>query len=197
MSKFYSMKQFLIFMAYVITLNFFAAAQTKEIKCVIANAEDLAFVIDVPDARFYDGAKLQVWEHYSQSDNQYFLFDIISQHSNDCYIELIKTAFLPNLAFDVTDGKVFENNSVQLWTCYPQSKIQRWELCFEDNYMVIRSCLNRDYVLAVEKPVKNGSKIVIQKYTGADNQKWKGFPIDADGFSNDYIIYKSLYDKSN
>ena len=184
-------------MVYAITLNIFATAQTDEIKGVFANVEDLAYVIDVPDARFYDGAKLQVWEHYSKSDNQYFLLDMISQKSDDSFIEIIRTAFLPDLAFDVTDGKVFENNSVQLWTCHPNSNIQRWEVCFEDDWMVIRSCLNRDYVLAVERPVRNGSRIVIQKYTGADNQKWLGLPVEAEGYMSDYISYKRLYDKSN
>lgn len=167
----------------VLTTN----AQLNDDSFVFANCEHMAYVIDVPEARFYDGAKLQVWEYYSNSSNQHLR---IEKRGNDC---VIRTAFNTNLAFDVTDGKVAGNNPVQLWSAFPDNNIQRWKFeHISGVQFIIRSALDRNYVLAAPSPVRNGSKLCIQKYTGADNQKWFVFPLK----SNMYMIYKGVYDKA-
>lgn len=55
---------------------------------------------------------------------------------------------------------------------------------------VIKSLLNPDYVLAVCGTPGNNSDVVIQRYTGSDNQKWVIFTTD----SEFYPLYKFTYD---
>lgn len=137
--------------------------------------------------RFYDGAKLHVWEYYSKSSNQHFRIEMRGA------FRVIRTAFNTNFAFDVTDGTVADNNPMQIWSAYPDNNIQRWTLEHVSGVQfIIRSALNNDYVLAAQSPVKNGSKVCIQRYTGAENQKWYIFPLG----TNVYKLYQGVCDKS-
>ena len=158
---------------------------------VLGNAENLGMVIDVPDARFYDGVKLQVWEYYSNGQNQQFYLEFLDKDT-----VIIETEFIKEKAFDVTDGIVENDQPVQLWYVHPQSEIQKWKLDLVDNYFVFRSCLDTNYVLAVESPVKNGSKVVIQRFTGEKNQKWMIMPYKDKRYKALCDEYKALYDKA-
>lgn len=158
---------------------------------ILANAENLGMVIDVPDARFYDGVKLQVWEYYSNGQNQTLFLEYLNENTI-----IIETEFLKEKAFDVTDGIVANNQPVQLWYVHPQSDIQRWKMEVWDGCFIFRSCLDNNYVLAVESPVTNGSKVVIQKFTGDLNQQWIVVPYKDEQFKIYYDEYKALYDNA-
>ncbi len=183
------MKRAKIFLLLLVLTAFSANAQMLKSEFVFASGEDMRYVIDIPDARFFNGAKLQVWEYYSLSNNQTFRIE------KNGGFNVIRTAFNTDFALDVTDGSIFNGNIVQLWQCYPTNNIQRWIVeNVYGSYFVIRSALDRNYVLAVKKPVANGSRLCIEKDTGANNQLWVILVKDeSDSF---YSIYKLGYDNS-
>lgn len=183
------MKQLSIIVLFVLSPLLAVGEAPREV--VLANMENIGMVIDVPDARFYDGVNLQVWEYYSTGQNQTFYLDFLD---NDTVI--IEAEFLKEKAFDVTDGVIQNNQPVQLWYVHPQSNIQTWKLDYVDKYFVFRSCLDDNYVLAVESPVQNGSKVVIQRFTGEMNQKWVIMPYKDERYKALFDEYKALHDKA-
>ncbi|MGI6020038.1 MAG: RICIN domain-containing protein [Lachnospiraceae bacterium] len=74
-------------------------------------------------------------------------------------------------ALDVSNGQASEGNNVWQYT-RNGSAAQLWEIDKDGYYYVLRSRLNREFVLSVEGSGENFSNVVIKKYTGSTNQKW-------------------------
>lgn len=146
-----------------------------------------ATVIDIPDAKFTNGNKLQVWEYYSASSNQHFRVKNIRQG-----VIQILTNYNTDISFDVPDGRMQDGNQVQIWKAYP-NPIQYWNLeKVKGTFYILRCNIDPSYVLTVVGDGSNGSKVVISKYNGSDNQIWALLKQGTDV----YKMHKMFYDRT-
>lgn len=169
------MKKFSFVLTVLVAVAWSLHAQKPTSEFIIATTcGDTRFVVDVTDCKFFNGAKLQLWEYYKGSTNQQFR---LYEYNDVDPIILFYCANGFNWAWDVTDGKTEDGNQIQIWEPYPKSSYQRWWLEWHENYDLIpkycyiRSDINTDYVLTAESRA-NGARVILKKFDGSVNQRW-------------------------
>lgn len=157
-----------------------AKAQTV----VIANCSQFKWVLAVPCGNYVNNQHLIIW-NFSETlgDQKFHLF----RRSNGNVT--IMPQDRPNMAIGIPNGIIGQNNQVILWESN-NNLDQQWELQNLGGLKyIIRSCVNRDYVLA---PITGNldARIVIQKYTGAEHQQWAIMSTSGDFYNN---LFKNVY----
>jgi ricin-type beta-trefoil lectin domain len=160
-------------------------AQMLKGKYIIASKADMEYVLAVPNSRYNNGQKLILWEYHSDYADQ--KFKINREHDN---IISIMPADATDKLLAIPESKIGENFITILWQ-RTNGNEQYWQIEHISGLIyVIRSRLNPDYVLAVCGTPGNNSDVVIQRYTGSENQKWVIFTTD----SKFYPTYKLTCD---
>lgn len=162
-----------------------AHAQMLKGKYILASKADMEYVLAVPQSNYQNGQKLILWEFHSDYADQ--KFKLRNEHKN---IFSIMPADATSKLLAIPESKLGENYITILWQS-TYSNEQYWHIEHLTGMVyVIKSLLNPDYVLAVCGTPGNNSDVVIQRYTGSDNQKWVIFTTD----SEFYPLYKFTYD---
>lgn len=162
-----------------------AHAQMLKGKYILASKADMEYVLAVPQSNYQNGQKLILWEFHSDYADQ--KFKLRNEHKN---IFSIMPADATSKLLAIPESKLGENYITILWQSTYGNE-QYWHIEHLTGMVyVIKSLLNPDYVLAVCGKPGNNSDVVIQRYTGSDNQKWVIFTTD----SEFYPVYKFTYD---
>lgn len=160
-------------------------AQMLKEKYIIAPKADMSYVLAVPHSNYQNGQKLILWEFHSDYADQ--KFKLRNEHKD---IYSIMPADATSKLLAIPESKLGENFITNLWQGTYGNE-QYWHIEHLTGMVyVIKSLLNPDYVLAVCGTPGNNSDVVIQRYTGSENQKWVIFSTD----SKFYTSYKNSFD---
>lgn len=156
----------LIFSLIFCCIGIAANAQSDYKGVVIASYADWKYVLAVPNGNYRNGQSLILWRYSKTLADQVFTFIKTNQ----------ATSILPfsaeHLCIAIPQGLLFDGNKIILWNNNVGNE-QQWILDnIQGSVYVIRSLLNRNWVLGVEGTPTSNSSITIQQYSGADTQKW-------------------------
>lgn len=153
---------------------------------VISNCSEFNWVLAVPCGNYVNNQQLIIWNFSDTLGDQ--KFQLYKRPNGGI---MIRPYDKPNMAIGIPNCIIEQNKPLILWECN-NNLDQQWELQqIKGMKYIIRSCLNRDYVLA---PLTGNldARIVIQKYTGAEHQQWVIMSTTGEFYNN---IFKPLYSK--
>lgn len=175
-------KILLKFLSFLFLLLFWGARAEAQ-SFVMSNCAQHNWVLAVPCGNYVNNQQMIIWKFSDSLGDQKFL--LIKRQDGTV---TIAPASSPNMAIGIPNCVLEQNKPLILWESN-NNLDQKW--IFEHingSIYIIRSCVNRDYVLA---PLTGelDARIVVQRYTGADHQKW------AIMMTNEtlYEIFKSVY----
>lgn len=93
---------------------------------------------------------------------------------------LIKSRKWPDKAIDLNGGQKWNDSKLHLWTADPNNKNQQWVIkqasigkfsSWVNKSFIIRNKHNRNLVIGASN-IANNAAIVLQTYSGSDNQVW-------------------------
>lgn len=179
-------KRLFFILAWVFTIPFASFYAFSQKSYVIASRANEQYVLAIPNSRYDNNTQPILWEYHSSYKDQKFCIYEVSPG----YVQIHPEENTQQV-IAVPASNVFDGNPVILWNNNYGNE-QMWELCHLQGLIyVFRSKLNRDYVLAASGNVGNNSGIVIQKYTGAENQQWVMIRTG----NEFYELFKIAYDK--
>lgn len=153
---------------------------------VISNCINFQWVLAVPSGNYVNGQQLIIWDFSDSLADQKFHF---YRRLNGNYT--IMPAERPNMAVAIPSGIIQQNQAVIIWESN-NNLDQQWILeNITGMKYIIRSCINRNYVLAPLQTAK-GAAVVIQKYTGSEAQQWAVIPTNGTFYNG---LFKEAYSK--
>ncbi len=133
---------------------------------IIANNAQFQWVVAIPGGKYINNQQLVIGKFSDKLGYQKFIF-----HKSSDDAVTISPCDKPDMVIGIPKGTIEQNKPLVLGKSNNKSD-QQWELeRLTGMTYIIRSRVNRDYVLA-PLTTNPDARIVVQKYTGAKHQQW-------------------------
>lgn len=164
-------------------ISLFLGTRAEAETVVMSNCVQHRWVLAVPCGNYVNNQQLIVWNFSDTLADQKFL---LLKRPNGAVT--ISPADRSNMAIGIPNGVLEQNKPLILWESN-NNLDQQWIIeHIQGSIYIIRSCVNRDYVLA---PITGDldARIVVQRYTGEEHQKWSIMTTSG----SLYYIFKGVY----